>query len=256
MVRSLSTWLAAIIILSVGACADPKGRFDDFGNRVIDAGGGGTIDARPVDEVPDISGQFLLTIVPVPIEPDANIHYIADVTMTQDSGDIRVDLEMRALDFETLELLDPDSPDTWEGIPVNGGTGELDIELAATLIPGRANAAIPGLPVAVTGNIHAVIQSADTWCGDVTGTTQFGSSLDGSTMGAIRIEPGTLGMDLPAPVRACPGSGGDVDAGVPDAGPIDAAPADAAPADAAPDAAPVDAAPAAPDAAPDAAPGA
>jgi hypothetical protein len=198
-----------------------------------------------VDEVPDISGQFLMTIVPVPIDADANIYYIADVTMTQNSGDIRVDMEMRALDFETLQLVDPDSPDVWEGIPVNGSTGELDIELAGIVIPGRGNSAIPGLPVAVTGNIHTVIQSADSWCGDVTGTTQFGSSLDGSTMGAIRIEPGTLGLDLPAPLRACPGSG-DVDAGVPDAGPADAAPADAAPADAAP----VDAAPPASDAAP------
>jgi hypothetical protein len=244
MVRSLSTWLAVILISSVGACADAKGRFDDFGNRVIDAGTGGAIDARRVDGVPDINGQFLMTIVPVPISPDSNISYIADVVMTDADGEIRLDVELRALDFRTMEPVNPDAPDVWEGVLVNRNTAEFDLPLEGTTIPGRANSAVPGLAVTVTGNIHAVILSRDVWCGTLTGRTQLGSSLNGSTVGAIRIEPGTLGEDLPPPVRECPAVD-EVDAGVPDAGIIaDAAPDDAAPDDAAPDdAAPDDAAP-------------
>jgi hypothetical protein len=57
-------------------------------------------------------------------------------------------------------------------------------------------------------------------------------SLDGSTFGALRIVPGTIGAALPDPVVVCPAPV-DVDAGVPDAGtpdggsPVDASPPDA-----------------------------
>lgn len=252
MVRSLSTWLAAIVIASVGGCVDSKSRFDEFGERVIDAGNNGAVDARRVDGVPDITGQFLLTIVPVPINPDSNISYIADVVMNQDGDAISLDLEMRALNFRTMEPVNPDAPDVWNAVEVNKNTAEFALELAGTTIPGSANSAVPGLAVMVTGGMALTIQTPEVWCGTLTGRTQLGTSLNGSTIGAIRIEPGTLGDALPDPVRACP-STGEVDAGVPDATPADAAPEpDAAPElDAAPepDAAPeLDAAP--PDGAP------
>lgn len=232
MVRYLSTALAVALLASTLSCVDARGRLDEFANRVIDGGASTIIDAPPVAEVADINGQFLLTIDPVPIAPGKHIRYIADVTMTRANGDISMNMEMRAVDFQTLELVDPPvEPETWQDVVVNPNTGELELVLDATLIPGKANAAVPGLDVTVTGAMRATIRSADLWCGTVSGQTNLGTSLAGSTFGAIRIEPGTLGANLPDPVPACP-SGEAPDAGVPDAGAPDAALPDAAPTDA------------------------
>ena len=214
MVRTLSTALATALLASTLSCVDARGRLDEFANRVIDAGATTMIDAPAVAEVADISGQFLLTLDPVPISPGKYIRYIADVTMTQANGDISMDLELRALDFQTLELVEPVMPETFQDVAVNPDTGEIELALEGTRIPGAANAAVPGVEVTVTGTMRATIQSADLWCGTVSGQTNLGTSLEGTTMGAIRIEPGTLGTDLPDPVPACP-SGESPDAGVP-----------------------------------------
>lgn len=231
MVRAVSTHVVLAFFLLSGACVDPKKRFDEFGGRVVDASP--RADAPP-QQIQDITGQFLLAIDPKPINPGKYVRYIADATLQEENGDFTVNIELRPIDFETLQLVPDVAPNTWTGVAIDATTATFTLPLVDAVIPGRANAIIPGLDVSVNGELSGATRSADFWCGGVAGQTNLGTQLDGSTFGAQRITPGTIGDALPPPIGECDANPGEVDAGVPDAAPPDASPPDASPPDASP----------------------
>ena len=78
-------------------------------------------------------------------------------------------------------------------------------EWAKGIIPGAANV-ITGNELTVDVVLVGRIQTQDLFCGDAMGMILKPIVLDiaGSTVGAVRVEPGMVGDDLPPPVSACP----------------------------------------------------
>lgn len=211
-----------------GGCVDPGGTFDDFQERVVDAAS--RPDARSIDEIPDVTGEFYMGLRPGPT-PSLPFRFLATTVLHQDASGATLDLSMLSLDRETFEPVG--APNAVEGVVVSD-SGEFTAVFIDVVIPARANP-VSGQELTADVTLIGQLRTEDLYCGDAEGmvNSPFTLSLDGSTFAAIRVAPGTTGMDLPELVGECPASIDDPDAGVPDAGPADAGPADASPADAA-----------------------
>jgi hypothetical protein len=218
----------AIVLPALSGCPDPQARFDEFVGRVPDANVITTIDAPPLEELPDITGEHLLGFAPV-IAPDTPFQFIATATLTQNmDGTGMLDLSMVALDI--TNRMPVGGTTTVSQVPVST-SGSFTLHFTDVTIPGEANP-ITGSPIfAPVVDLIGVIRSTDRFCGTVEGmvTSPIEIDLMGSTFSAIRIPPGTTGLDLPPVEKECPAS-------MPaDAGPVDAAaPPDAVPPDGAP----------------------
>jgi hypothetical protein len=224
--------LTCVLVPVSAACVDPGKRIDDFEGRVVDAEVTETIDAKPLDMIPDISGSWYVTYSPVPVAPDAIIHFIWEVTLTPNGdGTAKVTVHSTPLNAIARTKIPPETVGT--DLPVSSA-GEFTTIVDDMVLPGPSNP-LSGSQVLLDLHSNAVIKSADFFCGAVSPGTVVNPPIDlsGSTFGGQRIVPGTEGAGLPAAIFACP-----VD--VPDAGPIDAA--------AAPDAPEPDATPSLPDA--------
>ena len=205
------------------ACADPRGRLDDFSSRIDDAA---AIDSPP-GTIANITGRFYAVIDPVPIKQGALLHYVAEAVLTEMGTTATLDLTLRPLNFETRQPLNVPA-DEINDITVDE-MGRFEANLEGSIIHGDANAVLPGMdsPLLAGSKLNGVIQNADHFCGTADVSTATSGTTMGSTFGAIRVDPDIVGVDLPEPVFGCI----DIskpDAGVPDAGPPDAGPPDAA----------------------------
>jgi hypothetical protein len=204
--------------LTLAACVDARQSYDDFGDRIIDAAA--RPDARGVDTIPDVTGQFYLVIRPAPT-PSLPFQYIADVELEFGPGDdgATISLTMIHLDRDTREPVGDSQ--TAADVQVSA-SGEFTAEFPDVVVPARANAAT-GQQLLADVTLVGELRTEDLFCGIANGAVKspIQLSLDDSTFGAIRITPGTTGDDLPEMLGECPTSS-DADAGVPDAGPADA----------------------------------
>lgn len=221
----------SIFLISFAAvgCADPAARFGEFTDRVVD-GSVNTIDASPLDEIPDISGDFLLAADPAPF-PGSYFRFKATAAMTRTGDDVAVQLDFQPLHRMTGEPVGDAIPATPRMAAVST-TGEFEVRVMG-VVPGEGNA-ISGTPVTIDLMVMATIRTEDYFCGLLNGGVVAPLTLDlnGSTFGAIRVPDGTDIIDL-TPVPNCVDLD-PADAGVPDAMPPDAMPAnDAAVGDAA-----------------------
>lgn len=233
MSRRSSGLLCVSLFLLASACVDVGERFDEFGARVIDADTT-RLDGDILDEIPDVNGQFYLSISPV-IAPASLLQFISDVEMTMnEDGTATLNLS-----FQPLCAREGDGEENCgedyltpigDVIVVNGVTVQLTGGFVAFLegatVPGKAN---PISGAQITGDIRLLgfLKTEDLFCGDVDGMLAEpipNLNLEGSTFGAVRIAEGTLGEDLPEPVFECPPDVPDVD-GTPDGGgSLDSAP--------------------------------
>jgi hypothetical protein len=233
-----------LLALFGAACPDPKARLEEFEDRVVDAS---LFDAKE-GTLEDITGEFYVGFEPQPLMGFIYLFiWKIEMTMNPEQGTATIKLTSQSLDFETREIakaVDGTVPDpiVLENIPVSA-SGQFVIPFDDALIPGRGNPFSQG-DVILDLFADSVIESEDVFCGvadENSAAITPPLPLAGSTFGATRIEPGTIGAALPAmpPIWKCP-EGGTVDAGVDggtvDAGPIDAGPIDAAPIDASIDA--------------------
>ena len=221
--------LVACLLPCLGffGCTDANGRFDDFGQRINDAAPPEP-DAPPIEELPDLTVYWLMTIAVV-VLPDKPLLFYTEINMTvNDDGTGEFDAYAQPLTVADRQpvgdLL------VSEDIAVNNA-GELAAPFPGE-VPGAANP-ISGQPIEMDPTALSVIKNVDFFCGDVIGSVTKPTIIDleGSTIGGIRIEEGTYGDDLPDPIAACPEET-PPDAGVPDAGAPDASPPDADIADA------------------------
>jgi len=219
--------LAGIVGSSAVGCPDPDGRFDDFEDRVPDAAVVETIDAMPLDMLPDVTGQFYVAFNPS-VAPDLVIHFIVDYTLTKNGdGTGTIDMSTTALDAMTRMPVGPTS--MLNDIAVSTA-GEFAPTYDNLLLPATANP-LTGAELLLDLNLSAKILDADSTCGVAgAGSTVVVPAvpLVGSTFGGQRITPGTLGAALPVPITHCPTE--MPDGGLPDAAPSPDAGADAAPA--------------------------
>ena len=180
------------------ACVDPKTQFDDYVDDVDHSLPGVPCEAQ----LADITGQFYLAIEPAGASPGNVITFIADVAVTDSGISTSVNLMIQPLDSDTREPIADFIPISFPGLTIDPVTAEFVIPLASNVIPAQANPAATEDVAITSGQINAIVHSADHFFGTVEGRTNAGS-LDGSTFGAIRIPEGTVGSALPAPVGTC-----------------------------------------------------
>jgi len=204
----MKTKVTGFAVLSMGlmtmaACPDPGARFDEFEDRVPDAGSFTMPDAPPLDELPDVTGSWYVTYAPSPA-PDSTIHFIYDMQLTNNGdGTGMLSITSTALDHATR--LKAGDPVTISSVPVNK-SGEFPPTFHDLILPGVANP-LTGNQLELEMVLSAVIKDADFWCG----TALDGSTvvvppvgLAGTTFPARRIHPGNVGDMPPAPVYSCP----------------------------------------------------
>ncbi len=208
MLNRLSNPLVAIVPLlalsSVG-CVDPKAELTNFGNRVVDAGPSDLIDAPVLDDIPDISGQYLLAVDPKPVDEGKLIRFIVNVEATvMPGGGLVTRLTSQPVAVADGQLIGAGPSITVTDLPINA-SGEFIVPFDQ-VIPGAADTIAPGLELeAADAELRAEIRSGMLFCGRLTGMEiRTGMTLEGSTFGAIAIEAGTIGEALPMPVGECP----------------------------------------------------
>lgn len=226
----------------LAGCSNPRGGFDDFGNRVIDANTDHP-DAPMLLDIPDVTGEFLWAMDPSP-QPGSLFFYQATLTLTKGTDSTTLMISLQPLDFMTLQPVgDPSVPDP-NPVEVSQTTGEFVAPVTGD-VPGSANS-IAGIPITASTTFDGVIRTKDFLCGGLNGavTAPISIDLDGSTFAAVRIPDGMTAADV-TPIANCDDFNPDVDAGVPDGGTPDAGSTpDASTADAAsPDAGVADATP-------------
>ena len=200
--KSIRFFTMTVLLGSLVACVDAEQRFNEFDERVPDAGIIDEPDAEPFDIVPNITGQFLVALSPV-IAPDARILYIANIDMTPTTTGAVIDIEgLVALDRDTFDPVPETDPlVSMDNLVSIAGQFEAPIRGA---VPGRANP-LSGQPLVIDVVLLGSIVDQDLWCGIANGQeTSLNIDLDGSTFGAVRIAEGTTGLDLPDPLAACP----------------------------------------------------
>lgn len=195
--------LALVAPALAAGCVDPGKRFDDFDRRVIDAGAGG---AQCDGALRDISGDFLIALSPG-FSPDDILQFIATVEMTTDG-----DTGTASFSFQPLVAneCDPDNYRQTVGTPLEvedveiDGSGAFSFTFDNAQVAGDANEVSCGAILADI-TLTGIVRSPDEWCGDGSGMVMAPTpaNLEGSTFGAIRVDPGTVGDDLPDPQPAC-----------------------------------------------------
>ena len=207
----------AIVAPGLLGCVDPGKRFDDFNERVIDAGPAGPSCEGALQ---DINGEFLVTLAPG-FFPDRLLQFIATVELTTGAGTGTADFSFQPIYAEICaeNMGEPEMTGTPVGDPLEAtgveidGAGAYEFMFDEAQVDGRANAVSCGAILADI-TLTGIIQSPDVWCGEASGMVKAPTpaNLEGSTFGAIRIEEGTVGEDLPDPQPVCPACG-EPDAG-------------------------------------------
>lgn len=193
---STSIRCAALAALVATACVKPEERFDEFHERVTDAGpSSGSCTSR----LADLTGEFLLAIS-VSVSPDRHLQFRCALAQ---SGDNVLDLACTPLTVEGRT--DVGDALGEEGIEV-AADGTFVAAIAGT-VPGAANP-ISGSDIMTSAEgleLSGSTCAEDFFCGELAGTIEQPpvGPVTGS-FGAQRIEAGATGDDLPAPVVACP----------------------------------------------------
>ncbi|HET6611587.1 MAG TPA: hypothetical protein VFG83_06350 [Kofleriaceae bacterium] len=226
---SVDACVAAVGCVLVIGCVDPKARFDDFDDRVIDAPPKIEIDAPVVAEIPDVNGRFLLGLKTN--LSDESFQFVAQVTLDEADGISMVltplDVDMRMPVGMMITAPPAAVSNTAQFDSAIGSVANPDEPCAdpedpgLARIPGDANP-VSGSDLNVVAVAHGTIRSQDLFCGTVTGKAANLSCLDlgdlNATFAAIRLTDDAMGSSLPPPLGECP-AGMPVDAGMPDAMP-------------------------------------
>lgn len=207
--RPVRAVLFAASVIPALACVDPKGRFDEYDERLphIDAS---TIDAPMVDEIPNIDGDWLLAVDPsIAMGSYVQIKVTWDVTATGDTGTLDGSYQPLVTFGNTPPVDGPGRVPVGDAILSNDNAVDNTASFAAHLVgilPGNANP-VSGTMYDIDVTLNGVIQSEDVVCGTATGTVGP-LNIAGSTWAAVRY----TGTDAPVPSGRCPATA--VDAGV------------------------------------------
>jgi len=163
-------------------------------------GDGGTL-------CPDITGEFLLAVAPA-IGPTALLQFIATLAIDSSSAPATIAMALQPLctQADQCSLGQPvGSPYVLAESTLTAAQCDFDMIISGMLIPGGANT-ISGAPFIADLSMAGEVQSTNSYCGIMDGMVTVGGvsiPMDGSTFGAIRIAPGTLGSSSPTPVASC-----------------------------------------------------
>lgn len=194
------------MVLALSACVDPRGRYDDYSAEFhfFDAG-------TTTGGLADITGTFLYSISALGLPP---LQTLVTATLDQTGTQPKVSLHIQYLTFSTMlsgRAPIAEGQTDYNDVPVDPDTGMFTVNIGDLVIPATATSL--GQPV--TANdvvIQSTILTADFFCGTLTGSA-LTQPLDGSTFGAVRVQAGQSGADLPAPIVNCAGAPTNGDAG-------------------------------------------
>ena len=196
-----------ILVLSVGSCVDPAGKFSEFDLRVIDAGMPAVGTGCKLGEIPDVTGEFLMSL-DTSIAPGAFLKFIGTTVIDKTVNPAVLSITLQPLCTQAAAACTLNEP---LGAPFVMDDTDVDencdytVPISGIALEGGANpisgSALVG-ELVMSGNLR----DADLYCGIVNGDADVGSivNIDNSTFGAIRIAPGTTGDALPDSVGACP----------------------------------------------------
>ena len=207
--RPVRAVLFAASVLPVIACVDPKGRFEEYDERLphIDAS---VIDAPMVDEIPNIDGEWLVAVEPaISMGLYVQIKVTWDLTATGDTGVLDGSYQPLVTWGNTPPLDAPGRVPVGAALIANDVPVDNTASFAANLIgilPGNANP-ISGTEFDLNVTLTGTIQSMDVVCGTSSGTVGLVDAV--GTWAAVRY----TGTDAPVPIARCPAAT-TVDAGV------------------------------------------
>lgn len=235
VLRSVGPFCMGALLPCLAACPspDPEAKLDrfidhteeereEFQGQKMDVGGA----------LADITGTFHFALSSV-IAPDFPLQFVVTSTFTpnDDGTGGTLNLEFQPLSLEVGSTTEP-REFVGDVLPLMnlevGAGGGFEVDLGTVMVTGEANP-ITGSDIVSNLVLMGGIQSADLWCGTVSGevTSPIMQDLAGSTFAAQRIEmtdpaslPGAEGQaEL---LDACPaggggGTGGDTDTDTGDA---------------------------------------
>jgi len=187
MVKTVSTRfalasLAVVVTLPLIGCVDARGSYDEFGDRLTDAGSGG-VDGQTVDKLPAVSGNWRLVVHPANLPEDRLLFFDAHLdltTITQNTGTI----DMSAQPLSVSDLTEVGVAFVANDRAV-ANDATFDAPFVGTL-PGAANP-VTGSDIAVNSTLDALLKTDDFVCGTMSGMA--GSlPLDGTTWAGVRVE--------------------------------------------------------------------
>jgi hypothetical protein len=197
-IRSAAGVSTISVLLGLAGCVDPAARFDEFAARIPDAPAMAVcVDAPQLTSIPDISGEFLYSILTA--LSSTPLQSIATVVVTSPNPPTAT-ISVRFLATADRTLTGAAT------MPYNvtvDSVGAFTVTIPQLLVPAAANIFMADLSVTnivLNGNIR----SADLFCGTLASGTTLGQNLAGSTFGAIRVQAGQQGTALPDPVTSCP----------------------------------------------------
>jgi len=184
---------------------------EDAANVKMDQGGA----------LADVNGTFLLALSAV-IAVENPLQFYATVTFTPSADGGMLQMNLQPLSLSQGETTVPRLPvgESLEigPVPVTAaGSFELPIE-EPVMVTGEANP-ITGSDIVATLNLSGAIQSADLFCGTVTGEVTAPLQLDllGSTFAAVRVQ--SVDMLPGDPIAyVCPEGGGTDETGTGESG--------------------------------------
>lgn len=167
-------WLvlsAPALALALGGCADARGRFDEYRNRLqrSDAGSNAVNTSSCTPPEPEsIAGPALLAI-DTSLTTGHPILFLGDITTPAMNGTTAVDFRYRALD--SLDRHTRVGAELEVG-PYALQGAELVADVPSSTLPGDANPIVHGVPITsemtLTGRICGVQRF---YCGTLTGST-------------------------------------------------------------------------------------
>ena len=202
------------LLVLTAACADASGRFRAFENRrsALDnqvghggetgsssagAGGAGEICAPPVPGV--VAGLALLALE-TSTSPGAPILFLGQVETPELDGQTAVEYVYKALDASDRATLVGDEQRV--GPYAIADDGRFDAPTDRSILPGSANAILPGVPIDSQLTLHGTICGvASFYCGTVTGTVY--APVQGPTTGQFGLTLLETADELPAQPRYC-----------------------------------------------------
>jgi hypothetical protein len=187
--------LVALVGSSAAACADARGRFQEFEQRraALDdvstgaagasGAGGATDDCVP--PAPGVVHGPALLALETSTSPGAAILFFGEVETPELEGKTAVKYSYKALDTTDrhTQVGDP----LVVGPYAIGEDGKFDAPTAESTLPGEANAILPGVPITSQLTLHGTICGvSDFYCGTVTGTVT--APVAGPTTGRFGLQ--------------------------------------------------------------------
>lgn len=203
MKRFGTSLVLVVAAFSTAACFDAEGRFEEYGDRLVDAGPPVELpDAAPLAEIPDVSGSFLVGLATT-VAPDLPLRFRFINEMVVDTAGATLTTRVQPLAVATGMPVGNEI--VVEGIAVNVA-GEFEIVLDPVAVAGQANP-ISGSDIEASIVLAGRIRSEERFCGTVpmgSVTKPLVLDVTGSTWSAIRIGDGVIGGDLPPVELVCP----------------------------------------------------